>query len=752
MKVVDSPLSPTPGQTTTTHEDAACDLCGLPSKRAVYMTDTAGMQRVFCCYGCRYIYEALADDSGTPPTPRQIAQAGYVSHCCNGPVRGEPAEEAANILSRLALSAFLGAMVMAMSFVLHSDYFFEWENTTQADTARSMFQLISLIFALPAMMLLGLPILEDALYVFNVQRRLTANALIAIGSFSAFFISMIATIANTGDTYYETAVMTLVLVTLGRYLDTYTQVEGEKALAALIERTPDTARLITDSGEKEVRADLVFVGHRVKIIPGERFPVDGRVSTGEGSVDESTVTGESLPRHKSPGDMIYAGTINLDGGFIVETTAVGEERVVGKLVRLLEEARIHRAPIEQIADRIAAWFVPLTILLGLGAFAYWSVAVDPLRGLFVGLAVLLIACPCALGIATPLTIWASLGQAAQAGVVIRDSTVLERLSKIRHTYFDKTGTLTTGQMHLSDIAMRGGDEDALNRLLARVAALEVSSEHPVGGAILREAERRGLSLEQADSFRAIPGQGIRGTFADGTSLLVGSQRLMTAEHIAIPNNMATMGDELATNGHPLVYVAENGHLRLLLGFTEVLRGEASNTLRSLQRMDVQAAILTGDTLAAGKALADRIGITVHSELLPHEKLAMVEERLRIHPLAMVGDGINDAPALARATVGIAVATGADVTREAADVSLMGTDLRLVPWIIQLARQTYRRIVINLGWAFVYNVIGIGLALTGNLHPVIAAGAMVMSNLFVVTNALRIRDIALATSLEGNSER
>lgn len=722
-----------------------CDLCGLPAKRAIDTVDAQGHPRHFCCYGCRYIYDALVDESGSPPTPRQIAQAGYVSHCCNGPLRGEPHEEAAEILSRLTFNAFLGAMVMVMSFVLHSDYFFQWESTTSADSARAMFQIISLVFALPAMVMLGLPILEDALYVLQVQRRLTANALITIGAFSAFAVSMIATITGSGDTYYETAVMTLVLVTAGRYLDAYTQVEGEKALEELIARTPDTARVITEAGgEKVIAAEMVALGQHIKVIPGERFPIDGRILLGTGEVDEATITGEALPRAKALGDMVYAGTINLNGGFILETTAVGEDRVVGRLVKLLEEARVQRAPIERLADQIAAWFVPLTIMLGLGAFVYWSIAVDPLRGLFVGLSVLLIACPCALGIATPLTIWASLGQAAKAGVVIRDSTVLERLSRIRQVYFDKTGTLTTGAMQLSELVMRGGDEAALDALLARLAALESNSEHPIGQAVVREATRRGLNLPSIAEFRAIPGHGIRGTFADGTVVIAGSQRLMQQEGLNIPANMQTTADQLAANGQPLVYVGENGIVRLLLGFSETLRPEVEPTLQQLQAAGLRVAVLTGDTRVAGEALSRTLQIPVYSGLLPHEKVAQVEQGLAAMPLVMVGDGINDAPALARASVGIAMGTGADVTREAADVSLLGTDLRLVAWLLDLARQTYRRIAMNLGWAFVYNVIGIGLALMGYLHPVMAAGAMVLSNVIVVSNAMRVRQLSFGS--------
>lgn len=720
-------------------ETSVCDLCGLPAKRAIDTVDPQGHLRHFCCYGCRYIYDALADASGKPPTPRQIAQAGYVSHCCNGPLRGEPHEEAADILSRLAFNVFLGAMVMAMSFVLHSDYFFQWESSTQAATARAMFQIISLVFALPVMVMLGLPILEDALYVLQVQRRLTANALITLGAFSAFAVSMVATISGSGDTYYETAVMTLVLVTAGRYLDAYTQVEGEKALEELIARTPDTARIITESGgEKVIAAEMVQKGQQIKVIPGERLPIDGRIVMGQGEIDEATITGEALPRVKTVGEMVYAGTINLNGGFIIETTAVGEDRVVGRLVKLLEEARIHRAPIERLADQIASWFVPLTIMLGLGAFAYWSIAVDPLRGLFVGLSVLLIACPCGLGIATPLTIWASLGQAAKVGIVIRDSTVLERLSRIRQVYFDKTGTLTTGSMLLSEVVMHGGDEAALDALLGRLAALESNSEHPIGRAIVHEANRRGLDLPAIAEFRAIPGYGVRGSFADGTVVIVGSQRLMEQDGLIIPFNMKAAADQLAAEGHPLVFVGENDAVRLLLGFSENLRHEVEPTLHQLHQDGLQVAILTGDTPIAGEALSRKLQIPVYSGLLPHEKVSQVEQGLAQQPLVMVGDGINDAPALARASVGIALGTGADVTREAADVSLMGTDLRLVAWVLDLARQTYRRIALNLGWAFVYNVIGIGLALTGQLHPVMAAAAMVLSNVVVVSNSLRVR--------------
>jgi heavy metal translocating P-type ATPase len=440
--------------------------------------------------------------------------------------------------------------------------------------------------------------------------------------------------------------------------------------------------------------------------------------------------------------MVYAGTTNLDGSFVVEATQVGEERVMGKLVRLLDEARLYRAPIERLADRVTAYFVPIVVILALGTFVFWSWSDGFEHGLLYSLAVLLIACPCALGIATPLAIWAALGRAAQAGVLIRDSLTLEKLAQVRRIFFDKTGTLTTGQPAVAEIMTLEISKptfdapDPKTYLLQVAASLEHHSEHPLARAIETAAIEQQLPLIAVENFQAIPGQGIKGKIA-GQEIYVGSWRLVEQQELAMKAELAAGRRQLEQAGLTVVHVGWAGKVQGLLGLVERLRPEAAPTLAELQRQKLDIQVLTGDSAATGAALMQRLGVIVQSQLLPHDKVSFIEKAEAHQPVAMVGDGLNDAPALARASVGIALGCGADVTREAADVSLMGSDLSQIHWILSLARRTYQTIGWNLVWAFIYNVVGVGFAIAGFLHPILAAAAMVLSSALVVGNSLRI---------------
>jgi heavy metal translocating P-type ATPase len=480
--------------------------------------------------------------------------------------------------------------------------------------------------------------------------------------------------------------------------------------------------------------------------PGENFAVDGRVISGEGSVDEASITGEATPAYKGPDQIVYAGTTNLDGSFVVEATQVGEERVMGKLVRLLDEARLHRAPIERLADRVSGYFVPLVIMLAAGTFAYWTWQVNFEQGLMTSLAVLLIACPCALGVSTPLAIWAGLGRAAQQSVLIRDSMTLEKLARIRRVFFDKTGTLTSGESTLTEIVIRrpetgtavGGQWSAVmpQELLQIAASLEHGSEHPLGRSIQAAATAQRLSLLPVENFKAMPGLGVTGS-VEGQAVWVGSWRLVEQQGLILSAELKTERQRLEQAGVTVVHVGWAGLVQGLLGLAETVRPTAAAALADMQKRQVSVQVLTGDSAAAGGALGERLNVDVQSELLPHDKVKLIEQAEASGPTAMVGDGLNDAPALARASVGIALGCGADVTREAADVSLLGTDLAQITWTLALARRVYRTIGWNLAQAFAYNVIGIGLAMAGYMHPVLAAAAMVVSSLIVVSNSLRI---------------
>lgn len=742
-KPVSLPLPESPPASTQSRANKSCALCGLPVSggraglpgRGVQAA-VGGRELTFCCHGCRHIYQIIAPELAKGVSVRRaMGQCGLDLNapCCRGVIHGDPAEEAANTLSRLMLNAFLAMMVMVLSLALYSDFFFAgWGDGGQS--VRSMLQAITMLFATPAVLLLAVPILEDAVFTFQVYRRLTTSALIAAGSLAAYGLSVYATFTGRGHTYFETATMTLLLVTLGRWLDARTQLEGNKALNDLLARTPVEASLLTGDGqERRVPVEQVQTGRQIRVRPGENFAVDGEVIHGEGSVNEASITGEAAPAYKGPGSPVYAGTTSLDGSFIIRVTRVGEERVMGKLVRLLEEARLHRAPIERLADRVAGYFTPVVMGLALATFAFWSWQAGLEQGLLTGLAVLLIACPCALGIATPLAIWSALGRAVQNGVLIRDSLTLEKLSRVRQVFFDKTGTLSTGMPALAQIQVSRGSPVSRDQLLQITAALEQQSEHPLARAIQAAAGQTQMPVEQ---FRAWPGLGITGRI-NGQKLFAGSRRLVEQQGLLLPDDLQSSRRQMETQGLTVVYAGGNGQVWGLLGLSETLRPRAGDTLAQMRRQGLAVQVLTGDSRAAATALSRKLGVEVKSELLPHHKVNLVEQAEANGLVAMVGDGLNDAPALARAGVGIAMGCGADVTREAADVSLPGNDLAQITWTLKLARRTYRTIAWNLGWAFVYNVAGIGLAMAGWLHPVLAAAAMVASSALVVGNSLRI---------------
>jgi heavy metal translocating P-type ATPase len=731
-------------------QDSACALCGLSLSRPVAGEGaSAGLE--YCCYGCRTVHGLVADElAAGVPLAEAMGRAGLdlAAPCCRGILRGDPEVEAERLLSRLMINAIFAMMVMASSLALYSEAWLEWGEA--GGELRALLQLAMLAFATPAVLLLAVPILEDAVLTWQLRRRLTTSALIALGSLAAYLFSVYGVFIGSGATYFETATMTLLLVTVGRWLDARSLASGNAALEALIAAAPDVATRVDTRGvEERVAVELLSPGEVIRLRPGEALAVDGRIKEGLASFLEANITGEARPADKAPGDSVYAGTINLDGGLLVEVTKVGEERVMGRLIRLLDESRLHRARIEQLADRIAARFVPAVLVLAVIAFVYWTAEAGPGRGLNVALSVLLIACPCALGIATPLAIWTAVGRAARAGIFVRDHQVIESLASARRVFFDKTGTLTTGRVQLAEVVPAGAvnpvaatpspaDPDAL---LAAAAALELRSEHPFGEAIHRAAGARGLGLPAVTDIRALPGLGVIGS-VDGRQIAIGSPRFMAQRGLELPPTLARAEARLGATGHNLVRMGWSGEVRAVLAMREVLRPEAEAAVAGLKQRGLAVEILTGDGRAAAQALAARLDVPVRAELMPEDKLRIVaesaaEEDTSRGATIVVGDGVNDAPALARADVGIALGCGADITREAADLSFLGSDLRQVAWSLDLARRCRRTIAWNLAWAFAYNALGIGLAVTGRLHPILAAVVMVLSSALVVANSLRI---------------
>jgi Cu+-exporting ATPase len=509
---------------------------------------------------------------------------------------------------------------------------------------------------------------------------------------------------------------------------------------------PRTARIVRDGHDVDVPTEAVAIGDLVRIRPGERIPVDGVVIEGASAVDESMLTGESLPVEKHPESTVIAGTVNRSGSFLFRATRVGRDTTLARVIQLVEDAQASRAPIQRLADRVAAVFVPIVLVIAAATFVGWlAFGPDPklVMALTTAVAVLVIACPCAMGLATPTAIMVATGRGAEHGILVKSAAALERLHRVDTIVFDKTGTLTVGRPEVTDVVPIGGVE--ADDALALAAAAEQGSEHPLGEAIVRAAKARGLALPPVETFTAVPGQGVDALTPSGRVLL-GNRALMEARGI----DVAALDDRaraLRAAGKTVMYVGFAGQPHALIAAADVLKPEAASTVAALRRLGIDVAMLTGDNRVTAEAIARQAGIeTVIAEVLPDAKAAAIGAlRERGRCVAMVGDGINDAPALAGADVGIAMGSGTDVAIDAADVTLMRGDLGGVVAAIQLSRRTIRVIKENLAWAFGYNVVLIPVA-AGALYPVadvllspmLAGAAMAFSSVSVVTNSLRLK--------------
>ncbi|MBI2217970.1 MAG: copper-translocating P-type ATPase [Candidatus Rokubacteria bacterium] len=583
-------------------------------------------------------------------------------------------------------------------------------------------------------------------------RSASMSTLVSIGTNAAFFFSVAVTLwphrfmGHGAMTYYETAAVVITLVVLGRWLEARARGRTSDAIRRLMHLAPRTARVLRDGQEVDVPTAEVQVGDLVRIRPGERIPVDGLVVEGTSTIDQSMLTGESVPVAVGPSALVVGGTVNRTGSFVFRATRVGSETTLARIIKLVEEAQGSRAPIQRLADRVAAVFVPIVLLLAALTFAAWW-ALGPELALMMALtnavAVLVIACPCAMGLATPTAIMVGTGRGAEHGILIKSAAALELLHRVGTIVFDKTGTLTVGRPVVTDvIAMRGAGDD---EIVAIAAAAEQGSEHPLGEAIVARAKERGLALPAVTEFTTVPGQGIDALAPDGRVLL-GNRTMMDMRGIEVGDAEAG-ADRLAAEGKTVMFVAFAGRLLGLIAAADVLKPEARDAVAELRRLGIGVVMLTGDNRVTARAIAREAGIDrVLAEVLPEDKAREVkrlqaEERL----VAMVGDGINDAPALAQADVGIAMGGGTDVAIEAADVTLMRGDLRAVVAAVGLSRRTIRIIKENLVWAFGYNVVLIPVA-AGVLYPIwgvllspiLAGAAMAFSSVSVVTNSLRLK--------------
>ena len=570
------------------------------------------------------------------------------------------------------------------------------------------------------------------------------DLLVALGTSAAWGLSVFELLTAPAGAepalYFESSALIVTFILLGKWLEARAKGQTAAAIQALMRLRPDTARVRQNEAEREVPLAQVAVGDVVVVRPGERIPVDGEVVEGGGSVDESMLTGESLPVEKAPGSHVTGGSINADGLLVVATMAVGAETTLARIVRLVEGAQASKAPIQRLVDRVSAVFVPVVLGIALLTFiAWWAATGDPVPALLNAVAVMVIACPCALGLATPTAIMVGTGAAARHGILIKDAEALERAHAVTTVAFDKTGTLTEGRPEVTDIVPAQG-VDAL-AMLRQANALQAGSEHPLAAALRRRAEADGATGERADKFRALPGRGVSAAVG-GRSLVMGSRRLLEESGLAM-GGLAAQADALASSGRTVSWLGETAPEARTLGlvaFGDAVKPSAQAAVAGLQHQKVRTVMLTGDGQGAADAAARALGIDeVVAEVLPDGKAdAVTRLRSQGDVVAMVGDGVNDAPALAAADVGIAMATGTDVAMSAAGITLMRGDPLLVPAALDVSRRTYSKIRQGLFWAFAYNLIGIPLAAFGLLSPVVAGAAMALSSVSVVSNALLLR--------------
>jgi P-type Cu+ transporter len=617
---------------------------------------------------------------------------------------------------------------------------------------------IQLVFATPVVIWAGWPFFVRG-WQSLVTRNLNMFTLIAMGTGVAYGYSLVGTIApgsfpatfrghgGAVSVYFEAAAVITVLVLLGQVLELRAREATSGAIKALLQLAPKTARLVDDDGaDHEVQIDSLKVGDKLRVRPGEKVPVDGVILEGRSALDESLVTGESMPVTKESGGKVIAGTLNQSGGFVMRADKVGRDTLLSQIVKMVAEAQRSRAPIQRLADQVAGWFVPVVIVVALIAFGVWAMFGPEPRmafGLVAAVSVLIIACPCALGLATPMSIMVGVGRGAQAGVLIKNAEALERMEKIDTLVVDKTGTLTEGKPKVVSIVAAGGFQEA--DILRLAASVERASEHPLADAIVRAARERNLDLAKVEEFDSPTGKGATGK-VDGKTVVLGNANFLTSLGIET-RFLEEQGERLRGEGATVINIAVDGKLTGLFAIADPVKPSTPDALKALAAEGIKVIMLTGDNRTTANAVARKLGISdVEAEVLPDQKSAVVARLQKAgRVVAMAGDGVNDAPALAAAEVGIAMGTGTDVAMESAGITLLGGDLGGIVRARRLSQATMSNIRQNLFFAFIYNAAGIPIA-AGILYPhfgillspIIAAAAMALSSVSVVGNALRLR--------------
>ena len=602
-----------------------------------------------------------------------------------------------------------------------------------------------LIVATPVQFIIGFRFYKNA---YRALRSGSANmdVLIAMGTTAAYFYSIYNAFfapheGMMKELYFESSAVIITLILFGKYLEAVAKGRTSEAIKKLMGLQAKTARVIRDGREEDIPIEEVVPGDVIVVRPGEKIPVDGRILEGDSAVDESMLTGESLPVEKTAGDHVVGATINRFGTFRLEATRVGKDTVLSQIIKMVEDAQGSKAPIQKIADRVSGVFVPVVLAIALVTLLAWYlIAGDLTGGIVSAVSVLVIACPCALGLATPTAIMAGTGKGAENGILIKGGEHLEMTYRLNAVVLDKTGTITKGQPEVTDVIPLGSMDRG--ELLRMAAAAEKNSEHPLGEAIYEQGKKESGTVPEAEQFAAIPGKGVRAV-VEGRQIYIGTRKLMQEAGIdtgSAENVIAGLEDD----GKTAMLMAADSRLEAVIAVADTLKESSKDAIDELKKMGIEVYMITGDNKRTASAIAKQAGITnVLAEVLPEDKAEEVGKlKKQGMKVAMAGDGINDAPALVAADIGIAMGTGTDVAIEAADITLLRGDLMLIPAAIRLSKMTMRKIKQNLFWAFIYNIIGIPVAAFGLLNPMIAGGAMAFSSVSVVTNSLRLRRIRL----------
>jgi P-type Cu2+ transporter len=669
----------------------------------------------------------------------RIRSAGYLPKPY-GETEGQAAQrrETRDLLVRLGTAGFLSSQLMVTSIALYAGYFEGIDPST-----RRLLEWVSLGLALPVYLYAGAPFLRNTAASLR-HGRFNMDALIALGAGAALAYSAWQMLRG-GEVYFDTAAMIVTLVLLGRYVESAAKGRASEAVARLAALRPREARRIerAPGGGAEVRRVAVSelrAGDRVEVVPGERVAADGVVREGRSEVDESLVTGESRPVAKEPGAAVIGGTANLHGSFVLEVTRTGAATVLAGIIRAVEEAQASRPRIQAVADRVVGVFVPAVLVLAVAATAFHLLrGAAVAQSVMVGVSVLVIACPCALGLATPLAVLLATGVATARGLLVKGGDVFERAAGVEEVLLDKTGTVTRGRPELREFVALDAGDDA-QALLAVAAAVERRSEHSLGRAVVEAARGRPPGPDPAvEGFRAVPGRGVEAR-VDGAAIRIGSRAFLAEGGVEVPAAADERARGFEALGQTVAFLSRDGRAAGLLVVADAVRPEAREAVEGLRGLGLGVAILSGDNRRTTEAVAAGLGVSgAAAERSPVEKRERVAALQRSgRRVLFAGDGVNDAPALTQADVGVAMARGTDVTMESAEVVLVRDDLRLVPELIRLSRKTYRIIRENLFWALAYNVVAIPLAVAGALHPIVAAAAMAASSTFVVGNSLRIR--------------